>query len=103
LILRRQKSSIALPTNLRYNNEDQNAATYFFVINAGIGLSKPAYSIPTKWEDTGTNMSDLLNSGWKLTAHGVTRVAANGNGISSGFSEIIYTFTLTNSPDRFMV
>jgi hypothetical protein len=75
----------------------------FLLLTLVLAFQKPAYSIPTKWEDTGTNMSDLLNSGWKLTAHGVTRVAANGNGISSGFSEIIYTFTLTNSPDRFMV
>lgn len=74
----------------------------FLLLTLVLTFQKPAYSIPTKWEDTGTSMNDLLNSGWKLTAHGVTRVASNGSATSSGFNEIIYTFTLTRNDKNVM-
>jgi hypothetical protein len=53
----------------------------------------PAYSVPTKWENVNVSMSDLLNSGWQITAHGVTRVAASSSA-GAGFDEFITTFIL---------
>ncbi len=61
----------------------------------------PAYSIPTKWEDVRISMTDLLNSGWRLTAHGTNRVAANSNA-GNGFDQESLTFVLTKN-DKYIV
>jgi hypothetical protein len=61
----------------------------------------PAYSIPTKWEDAKISMTDLLNSGWRLTAHGTNRVAANSNAGNS-FDQESLTFVLSKN-DKYIV
>ncbi len=61
-----------------------------------MSLTQSANSEPTKWEDAKTSMSALLNSGWQIIGHGVSRVAANGTPVSSGFDEKIFTFILIN-------
>jgi hypothetical protein len=72
--------------------------SYVFSLLASILIVQDsAYSIPTKWEDARTSMSELLKSGWQLTGHGATRVAANTSAISSGFNETTYTFILTKN------
>jgi hypothetical protein len=58
---------------------------------------KSSHSEPTKWEDAKTGMSTLLDNGWQIIGHGVSRVAANGTPVSSGFDEKVFTFILTNS------
>jgi hypothetical protein len=70
-----------------------------FVISLIISLlafQSSAYSIPTKWEDAKFSMTDLLNSGWQLTAHGTNRVAANSNA-GNGFDQETFTFILSKS------
>jgi hypothetical protein len=67
-----------------------------FLLGSPLTIQKPAYSIPTKWEDAKMSMTDLLNSGWQLTAHGTNRVAANSNA-GNGFDQETFTFVLTKN------
>jgi hypothetical protein len=57
---------------------------------------KNAYSVPTKWEKIELSMSELLDKGWQMTAHGTNRVAANSNS-GGGFDIETFTFTLTKN------
>jgi hypothetical protein len=61
-----------------------------------LAFKLPAYSIPTKWEDAKISMTDLLNSGWRLTAHGTNRVAANSSAGNS-FDQESLTFVLSKN------
>jgi hypothetical protein len=78
--------------------------TFSFAIFPLISLlafQSSAYSIPTKWEDAKLSMTDLLNSGWRLTAHGTNRVAANSNS-GNGFDQETFTFVL-NKNDKYIL
>jgi hypothetical protein len=55
-----------------------------------------AYSKDTVWEKTNTSLSELLNSGWQITAHSSNRVAASSNAGAS-FDEETFTFLLTKN------
>jgi hypothetical protein len=55
-----------------------------------------AYSVPTKWEKIELSMSELLDKGWQMTAHGTNRVAANSNS-GVGFDIETFTFMLTKN------
>jgi hypothetical protein len=59
-------------------------------------LPQSANSEPTKWEDAKTSMSALLDNGWQIIGHGVTRVAASNTAVSSGFDERLFTSILVN-------
>jgi hypothetical protein len=56
----------------------------------------PAYSNTTKWEDAKVNLSQLLDSGWQVTAFGTNRVAANSS-TSNSFDVKNYSFLLVKS------
>jgi hypothetical protein len=79
----------------------------YMMINKFIGLTivafslmmafqKPVYSIPTSWEDAKVSLSELLNSGWQMTAHGTNRIAANSSS-GNGFDVRTYSFVLTRN------
>jgi hypothetical protein len=55
-----------------------------------------AHSVPTKWEKIELSMSELLDKGWQMTAHGTNRVAANSNS-GGGFDIETFTFMLTKN------
>ncbi len=57
---------------------------------------KYAHSVPTKWERIESSMSELLDNGWQMTAHGTNRVAANSTA-GAGFDIETFTFTLTKN------
>ncbi len=59
-------------------------------------FQKPAYSNTTKWEDARASLSQLLDSGWQVTAFGTNRVAANSNA-GVGFDVKNYSFLLVKS------
>jgi hypothetical protein len=59
-------------------------------------FQKPVYSIPTSWEDAKISLSELLNNGWQMTAHGTNRIAANSNS-GNGFDVRTYSFVLTRN------
>jgi hypothetical protein len=61
-----------------------------------LAFQKPAYSIPTSWEDAKISLSELLNDGWQMTAHGTNRIAANSN-VGNGFDVRTYSFVLTRN------
>jgi hypothetical protein len=69
-------------------------SSFIFSFLSVLAFHSSAYSIPTKWEDAKVSMSDLLNSGWQLTAHGTNRVAANSSS-GNGFDTVLFTFVLT--------
>jgi hypothetical protein len=57
---------------------------------------KHAYSVPTRWEKIELSMSELLDKGWQMNAHGTNRVAANSNS-GAGFDIETFTFMLTKN------
>ncbi len=61
-------------------------------------LPHEANAIPTKWEKIDVSMSELLNSGWRISGHSSSRTAFN-NGTIDRFDEITYTFLLTKNND----
>ena len=73
-------------------------STFSIVFSFIVVMTSPksVHSLPTKWEDANISMTDLLNSGWQVTGHGISRVAASQSAISSGFDERLFTFMLTN-------
>jgi hypothetical protein len=79
----------------------KTALLFVFPLISLLTFKLPAYSIPTKWEDAKISMTDLLNSGWRLTAHGTNRVAANSNAGNS-FDQESLTFVLTKN-DKYIV
>jgi hypothetical protein len=48
-----------------------------FLVPPSLAFQKPAYSIPTAWEDTKISLKELLNGGWQITGHSSNRVIAN--------------------------
>jgi hypothetical protein len=79
----------------------KTALLIIFPLVSLLTFDLPAYSIPTKWEDAKISMTDLLNSGWRLTAHGTNRVAANSNA-GNGFDQESLTFVLSKN-DKYIV
>jgi hypothetical protein len=79
----------------------KTALLIIFPLLSLLTFNLPAYSIPTKWEDAKISMTDLLNSGWRLTAHGTNRVAANSNA-GNGFDQEVLTFVLSKN-DKYIV
>jgi hypothetical protein len=61
-----------------------------------VTLRGAAHAVPTKWESIQSSMSDLINSGWQISAHGTNRVAANSNA-GNGFDERQFSFLLTKN------
>ena len=59
-------------------------------------LQDAALAVPTKWESIQLSMSDLINSGWQISAHGTNRVAANSS-TSNSFDESQFSFLLTKN------
>jgi hypothetical protein len=55
-----------------------------------------ANAVPSKWEKVDASMSELINSGWQITAHGTNRVAANSNAGNS-FDISTFSFLLTKN------
>jgi hypothetical protein len=55
-----------------------------------------AHAVPTKWEAIQLSMSELINSGWQISAHGTNRVAANSSTTNS-FDESQFSFLLTKN------
>jgi hypothetical protein len=61
-----------------------------------VSFPTTSYSIPSKWERVEMSLSDLINSGWQITAHGTNRVATNS--INGGNFDIsIFSFLLTRN------
>lgn len=59
-------------------------------------FSGATYAVPSKWEKVDASMSELISSGWQITAHGTNRVAANSNA-GNGFDISTFSFLLTKS------
>ena len=59
-------------------------------------FQNPAYSSMTRWEDAKVSLSQLLDSGWQVTAFGTNRVAANSNA-GVGFDVKNYSFLLVKN------
>jgi hypothetical protein len=69
--------------------------SYVIILVASILAPQiPAHSVPTKWEDVKVSMSDLLNSGWQIIAHGVSRVASSSS-TGGSFDQANATFVLS--------
>jgi hypothetical protein len=72
-----------------------------FILASVLTFQESAYSIPTKWDDARMSMSDLLSTGWQLTAHGSNRVAANSNSGNS-FDAETFSFVLAKG-DKYII
>jgi hypothetical protein len=69
----------------------------FFIIISILTFQGVAYSEPTKWEDAETSLSQLLNSGWKVSAHSSSHaVTASAPGVTS-FDAITFTYLLVKN------
>jgi hypothetical protein len=80
-------------------NKNLNKILFPHIIAFLLSLSafqKPAHSNTTKWEDAKASLSQLLDSGWQVTAFGTNRVAANSNA-GNGFDVKNYSFLLIKS------
>jgi hypothetical protein len=68
------------------------------ISTTSILLSFPCatYTVPSKWEKVDASMSELISSGWQITAHGTNRVAANSNA-GNGFDISTFSFLLTKN------
>jgi hypothetical protein len=71
-------------------------SSFIFSLLSVLSFHSSAYSIPTKWGEAGVSMSELIDSGWQITAHGTNRIAANSNS-GNGFDVRTYSFLLTKS------
>jgi hypothetical protein len=80
------------------NKNTKNRTALILTIMMLITFQDTAYAIPTKWEAVQLSMSELINSGWRISAHGTNRVAANSNA-GNGFDESQFSFLLTKNGD----
>jgi hypothetical protein len=72
------------------NTRNKILLSFTFGILFMLTFQQSSYSIPTKWGEAGMSMSDLIDNGWQITAHGTNRVASNS---SSGNSFDVRTFS----------
>jgi hypothetical protein len=78
------------PAKIRFKS------TVIFTTLVLLTLSGIAHSVPSKWEKVDASMSELINSGWQITAHGTNRVAANSN-TGNGFDVSTFSFLLVKN------
>lgn len=74
----------------------KSTSTIILLLLSVIIFQARAHSIPTKWEEAGMSMSELINNGWQITAHGSNRIAANSNS-GNGFDVRTYSFLLVKN------
>ena len=78
------------------NRSVVNKTALVLVIMMATMFQETAYAVPTKWEAIQLSMSELINNGWQITAHGTNRVAANSSTTNS-FDERQFSFILTKN------
>jgi hypothetical protein len=78
------------------NKNMKNRTALILIVMMFTALQDVAYAIPTKWESIQLSMSDLINGGWQISAHGTNRVAANSSTTNS-FDESQFSFLLTKN------
>jgi hypothetical protein len=79
-------------------NNMQYKSTLIIVITALLIFQGNAHAVPTKWEAVKLSMSELINSGWQISAHGTNRIAANSSTANS-FDVSTFSFLLTKNGD----
>jgi hypothetical protein len=87
--------AMAQATNM-INKSMVNKAVLILVITMATMFQETAYAVPTKWEAIQLSMSELIKNGWQITAHSISRVAANSSTTNS-FDERQFSFVLTKN------
>jgi hypothetical protein len=78
-------------------NKDMRNTIILTCMTVVLAISQgAARAVPTKWEEVQPSMSELINSGWQISAHGTNRVAANSNA-GNGFDQSQFSFLLTKN------
>jgi hypothetical protein len=60
-------------------------------------FQQTAYAVPSEWGRVNMSMTQLLNSGWQISAHSSNRAAVGNAGSANNYDNSEYTYLLTKS------
>jgi hypothetical protein len=77
-------------------------STIVLIIFSIISIENVALAVspvdkPTRWDPVNMTLTELLNSGWQVSAHGTSRAATSSSPGVNGYDETQFTFLLIKS------